>query len=49
MEKGNSSLSAMQWKFFDNAMKICVFFFFSVMQWGESSLKQKKLRELMFV
>ena len=29
MEKGNSSLSAMQWKFFDNAMKICVFFFFS--------------------
>ena len=48
MEKGNSSLSAMQWKFFDNAMKICVFFF-SVMQWGESSLKQKKLRELMFV
>ena len=28
MEKGNSSLSAMQWKFFDNAMKISVFFFF---------------------
>ena len=33
-------------KVFDNAMKICVF---SVMQWGESSLQQKKLRELMFV